>query len=44
MTTEIEGVMGQGHALAALYPRERPGTLCTQLEKIWIKYFRLKRE
>jgi len=24
----LEGVRGQRHALAALYPRERPGTYC----------------
>jgi len=24
----IDGVSGQRHALAALYPRERPGTHC----------------
>jgi len=26
MTTALEGLSGQQHALAALYPRERPGT------------------
>ena len=26
MTTALEGVRGQRHAPAALYPRERPGT------------------
>ena len=26
MTAALEGVSGQQHALAALYPRERPGT------------------
>ena len=29
MTTVLEGVRGQHHAPAALYPRERCGTLCT---------------
>ena len=29
MTTALEGVRGQRHAPAALYPRERPGTHCT---------------
>jgi len=29
MTTALEGVRGQRHAPAALYPRERPGTYCT---------------
>jgi len=29
MTMALEGVRGQRHALAALYPRERPGTHCT---------------
>ena len=29
MTTALEGVKGQRHAPAALYPRERPGTHCT---------------
>ena len=29
MTAALEGVSGQQHALAALYPRERLGTLCT---------------
>jgi len=29
MTTALEGLMGQRHAPAALYPRERPGTHCT---------------
>jgi hypothetical protein len=28
MTTALEGVRGQRHAPAALYPRERPGTHC----------------
>jgi len=26
LTTALEGVKGQRHAPAALYPRERPGT------------------
>jgi hypothetical protein len=30
MTTAIEGVRGQLHVSAALYPRERPGTHCTE--------------
>jgi hypothetical protein len=30
MTTALEGVRGQRHAPAALYPRERPGTHCTE--------------
>ena len=29
MTTALEGVKGQRHASAALYPRERAGTYCT---------------
>ena len=29
MTAALEGVSGQQHAPAALYPRERPGTHCT---------------
>jgi hypothetical protein len=29
MTTALEGVRGQRHAPAALYPQERPGTHCT---------------
>ena len=29
MATALEGVRGQCHAPAALYPRERPGTHCT---------------
>jgi hypothetical protein len=29
MTTAVEGVRGQRHALAILYPQERPGTHCT---------------
>ena len=29
MTTALEGVRGQRHAPAALYPLERPGTYCT---------------
>ena len=29
MTTALEGVRGQPHASAALYPRERPGIHCT---------------
>ena len=29
MTTALEGVRGQRHALAVLYPQERPGTHCT---------------
>jgi len=29
VTTVMEGVRGQRHAPAALYPRERPGTHCT---------------
>jgi len=29
MTTVLEGVRGQRHAPAALYPRKRPGTHCT---------------
>ena len=29
MTTALEGVRGQRHALAALYPREKAGTHCT---------------
>ena len=29
MTTALEGVRGQRHAPAALYPRERRGTHCT---------------
>jgi hypothetical protein len=29
MTTALEGVRGQRHDPAALYPRERPGTHCT---------------
>ena len=29
MTAALEGVSGQRHALAALYPRQRPGTHCT---------------
>jgi hypothetical protein len=29
MTTALEGVRGQCHAPATLYPRERPGTHCT---------------
>ena len=29
MTTALEGVRGQRHAPAALYPRERPSTHCT---------------
>jgi len=29
MTTALEGVSDQHHALAALYPRERRGTHCT---------------
>ena len=28
LTWMIDGVSGQRHALAALYPRERPGTHC----------------
>jgi len=28
MTTALEGVRGQRHAPAVLYPRERPGTHC----------------
>jgi len=28
MTAALEGVSGQQHALAELYPRERPGTHC----------------
>jgi hypothetical protein len=28
MATALEGVRGQRHALAAFYPRERPGTHC----------------
>jgi len=28
MTTALEGVRGQRHAPAALYPRERPGIHC----------------
>ena len=30
MTTALKGVRGQCHAPAALYPRERPGTHCTE--------------
>jgi len=30
MTAALEGVSGQQHAPAALYPRERPGTHCTK--------------
>ena len=30
MTAALKGVRGQRHALAALYPRERPGTHCTE--------------
>jgi len=29
-TAALEGVSGQQHALAALYPRERPGTHFTE--------------
>ena len=29
MTAALEGVSGQQHALAALYPRETPGTYFT---------------
>ena len=29
LTTALEGVRGQNHAQAALYPRERRGTHCT---------------
>ena len=29
MTAAIEGVSGQQHGPAVLYPRERPGTHCT---------------
>ena len=29
MSMTLEGVRGQRHAPAALYPRERPGTQCT---------------
>ena len=29
MTTALEGVNGEQHALTALYPRERHGTHCT---------------
>ena len=29
LTTALQGVRGQSHASAALYPRERPGTHCT---------------
>jgi hypothetical protein len=29
MTTALEGVRGQRHALAALYTQERPGAHCT---------------
>ena len=29
LTTALEGVRGQRHAPAGLYPRERPGTHCT---------------
>jgi hypothetical protein len=29
ITTALEGVRGQRHAPASLYPRERPGTHCT---------------
>ena len=28
LTTALEGVRGQVHASAALYPRQRPGTHC----------------
>jgi len=30
LTTALEGVRGQCHAPAALYPREKPGTHCTE--------------
>ena len=30
MTTALEGLRGQRHAPAALYPRERPGTHYTE--------------
>jgi hypothetical protein len=30
MTTTLEGVRGQRHAPAAIYPRERLGTRCTE--------------
>ena len=30
MTTALEGMRGQRHAPAALYPRERPGIHCTE--------------
>jgi hypothetical protein len=29
-TSALEGVRGQRHAPAAFYPRERPGTHCTE--------------
>jgi len=29
LTTALEGVRGQRHAPAVLYPQERPGTHCT---------------
>ena len=29
MTTALEGVRGQRHAPAGIYPRERPGNHCT---------------
>jgi len=29
MTAALDGVSGQQHAPAVLYPRERPGTHCT---------------
>ena len=30
LTSALEGVTGQRHAPAGLYPRERPGTHCTR--------------
>jgi len=33
MTAALEGVSGQQHAPAALYPRERPGTHFTILQE-----------
>ena len=30
LATALEGVRGERHAPAALYPRERPGTHCTR--------------
>ena len=35
MTTALEGMRGQRHALAALYPREGPGTHCKAPWPVW---------